>query len=342
MIRLAESSDGPSIDRYIERSATTSVYHKYEWGEVIRDSFGKKTYYLVDDPGEGELGGILPLVHLKSLYFGNMMISMPYFNYGGVCADDGETRNRLVEEAARIAEDLGASHIEFRQEEPLENGFPFKSEKVSMRLRLPGSAEELWKSFPAKLRSQVKVPQKNGMTARVGGIDELDGFYDVFSANMRDLGTPVYPKCFFRNILEKFPGRSHVCSVYSGDTAVASGFLVGFKDTLEIPWASSIRKFNRLGPNMLLYWTVLRFACEKGFAVFDFGRSTAGEGTYKFKEQWGAAPRPMRWHYWLRDGKCMPEINPRNRKYRTAIEIWKRLPVPLTRLIGPHVVKNIP
>jgi hypothetical protein len=123
---------------------------------------------------------------------------------------------------------------------------------------------------------------------------------------------------------------------------VASGFLVGFKGKLEIPWASSIRKYNRLGPNMLLYWSCLEFACDLGFQVFDFGRSTAGESTYRFKEQWGAIPYPMYWHYWLAEEGALPEINPGNPKYRLAIELWKKLPVPLTILLGPRLVRNIP
>jgi hypothetical protein len=114
------------------------------------------------------------------------------------------------------------------------------------------------------------------------------------------------------------------------------------KDRLEIPWASSLREHNFCSPNMLLYWSALEFACDRGDRVFDFGRSTPGEGTYRFKEQWGAKPVPLYWHYWLRDGGALPELNPGNPKYRIAINLWKRLPVGLTRLIGPPIVKNLP
>lgn len=341
-IRLACLEDSQSIDRYIEQSSSSSLYHKYAWGEVIENSFGHKSYYLICVDNDGSLSGILPLVHLKSLIFGNFIVSMPYFNYGGVCADNEVNRNHLIGEAINIAKQLDASHIEFRQEESFNNGFPVKIEKVSMRLNLPRSQKELWNSFSSKLRSQIKVPQKNGIYARIGGIEELDNFYKVFSVNMSHLGTPVYPKRFFRNILEKFPHCTSICSTFLGEIPVASGLLVGFKNVLEIPWASSLRKYNNLSANMLLYWTALQFACEKGFTVFDFGRSTPGEGTCKFKEQWGARPFPMRWHYWLRSNGAIPEITPRNPKYRIAIELWKKLPVSVTRFLGPHIVKSIP
>ena len=341
-IKIAGIGDIKAIDTYVDGNPVSSLYHDYRWGRIIEKTFGHKYYFLFSENNDGSIDGILPLVHMKSWSFGNFMVSMPFFNYGGVCSYDESTQNLLINEAIRMAEDLKVHHIEFRQEKSLNNGFPVKTSKVSMRLDLRGSHEEQWKSFPSKLRSQIKVPMREGMIARMGRFEELDGFYDVFSHNMRCLGTPVYPIIFFRNILEQFPVSSWICSVYLGNTPLASGFLVGFKNRLEIPWASSIRKYNRLSPNMLLYWSCLKFACEKGFAVFDFGRSTQGESTYKFKEQWGAKPTPLIWNYWIREGGKVPDITPGNVKYQLAIGVWKKLPVPVTQILGPRIIKNIP
>lgn len=341
-IRLARTDDTAAISGYIDRRETASVYHDYGWMQVIEESFRQRCFYLVCEKSDGGIGGVLPLVHLKSLWFGNLLVSLPYFNYGGVCADDAAIQGKLVDEAIRIAEGLGAGHIEFRQESPLNRGFASKGTKISMRLPLPGGADALWESFPSKLRSQVRKPQKEGLTARISRQEGLDAFYEIFSVNMRDLGTPVYPKRFFRSILDRFPANTWICTVFSGTVPMASGFLVGFKKRLEIPWASSIRKYNPLAPNMLLYWSCLRFACERGFEVFDFGRSTAEESTYRFKEQWGARPRPMNWEYWLRDGGAPPEIHPGNPKYRLAIAAWKKLPLSVSRVLGPRIVRNIP
>lgn len=291
---------------------------------------------------QGKPRGILPLVHMKSILFGNMLVSLPYFNYGGVSADNSVIERSLIDEAVRIAKSIGARHIELRQEKRFENGFGIKTSKVSMRLALSGSTEDLWKSFPSKLRSQISKPMKEGMSSRIGKSEEIDCFYEVFATNMRDLGTPVYPKKFFRNILESFPDNSWINTIYTGRQPVASGFLIGFKERMEIPWASSLRKYNRQSPNMLLYWNCLKFSCEQGYHVFDFGRSTPGEGTYRFKEQWGAKPAQLYWNYWMADGEKVPEINPKNRKYHFAIRCWKHLPVGLTKQIGPWIIKNIP
>jgi FemAB-related protein (PEP-CTERM system-associated) len=211
-----------------------------------------------------------------------------------------------------------------------------------MRLPLRPTAEELWKSFPAKLRSQVQRPIKEGMSVVIGQEDQLDAFYQVFAANMRDLGTPVYGKRFFQNVLRAFPDRTWIATVYLGGIPVASGFLAGFRDRLEIPWASVVRAYRHLSPNMLLYWRCLEFACQRRYRVFDFGRSTRGEGTYRFKEQWGAKPVQLYWYYWLRDGNELPQVNPTNPKYRMAIAVWQRLPLGITTQIGPSIVKYIP
>ncbi|HEY5997789.1 MAG TPA: FemAB family XrtA/PEP-CTERM system-associated protein [bacterium] len=341
-VRAAVADDAERWDCYVDGSPAAAAYHRFGWKGVVERSFGHRTHYLLAESGGG-VAGVLPLVRLKSRLFGNFLVSMPFVTYGGVCADDQEARVALLREAVNIARRENASHIELRHREPLDLGLPAKTAKVSMHLGLPDSADHLLKSFDAKLRSQIRRPAKDGMTVRSGRADELDAFYDVFAANMRDLGTPVYAKDFFRNILEEFPDSTWIRTVYTRDgEPAASGFLLGFKDTLEIPWASSVRRFNRSSPNTLLYWSVLAFACEQGYATFDFGRSTPGEGTYRFKEQWGARPVQLYWHYWLDGGGALPEINPRNPKYRAAIACWKRLPVGLTTLLGPRIVKNLP
>lgn len=330
-------------NKYVMESGASACYHLIGWKNVIEKSFGHKTYYLLAEDNEKGIKGILPLVHLKSIFFGNFMVSLPYFNYGGICADNEEIASELLKESANIAAEKHAEHIELRHIQNIISGLPAKTAKVSVRLEIPKNSEELWKSFPTKLRTKIRRPTKEGMYSKFGKIEELESFHAVFSINMRDLGTPVYSKEFFKNILKEFPETTWISTVYTKEgRPVASGFLVGFKETLEIPWASSLRSYNHHGPNMLLYWSVLKFACENDYKVFDFGRSTPDEGTYKFKEQWGAKPIQLYWHYWLRNGGPLPELNPDNPKYKIAIDIWKKLPVSLTRWIGPSIVKNLP
>jgi serine/alanine adding enzyme len=341
-IRQASMQSPERIDAYVRENRRCSIYHLFAWKMIIETVFGNKVYYLVSENADGAVRGVLPMVHIDSFLFGNYFVSMPYFNYGGVCGDTPEIESGLVAEAVRIARSCNAGYVEFRHDSPKPFDFQCKTSKVSMRLDLPGEVEALWNGFHSKLRSQIRRPEKEGMTAEVGHLDLLEGFFDVFSRNMRDLGTPVYPKKFFKAILDAFPEQARIVTVFRNGVPLASGFLIGFRDRLEIPWASSLREHNQLSPNMLLYWQSLKFACEKGYKVFDFGRSTPGEGTYRFKEQWGARPTQLRWYYWLKRPEEMPQLNPKNPKYQLAIRAWKSLPLSLTRLIGPSLVKNLP
>ena len=171
---------------------------------------------------------------------------------------------------------------------------------------------------------------------------EMIEFYQVFAHNMRDLGTPVYSKRFFEEVLRAFPDRARiVCVRYEGRT-VAASVVFRHRATMEVPWASSLREFNHLSPNVRLYWEMLQLAIEEGCRTFDFGRSTPNEGTYNFKKQWGAEPVPLVWEYWTAPGAAVPDLSPKNAKYGAAISVWRKLPVGLTRLIGPPIVRNIP
>jgi len=342
-IRLYTEEDREQWDRYVFQTDSATCYHASGWKHIIENSFGHRTYYLLAESGQNKIEGILPLVQLKSMLFGNFMVSLPYVNYGGICADSPEIGERLFTAAVALAGKKQAGHMELRHQTDLGRGLPVKTNKVSMVLALRPDPGELWDSFSSKVRNQIRRPLQEKMYANLGAEEELDGFYEVFSRNMRDLGTPVYAKSFFRNILRTFPGKTKICTVFTaGGLPVAAGFLIGFKKRLEIPWASSVRTYNRHSPNMLLYWSALKYGCEEGYGTFDFGRSTRGEGTYKFKEQWGAKPIQLYWHYWMKNGGALPELNPKNPKYRMAITVWKRLPLALTKFIGPSVVRNLP
>lgn len=329
-------------DRYVLASPQATGYHLLGWRSVIEQSFGHRTYYLLAKDAQGQARGILPLVMLSSRLFGRFLVSVPFVNYGGVIGDDSDTVTCLIKEAIERAHRLGARHIELRHQQTSDVQLPSSHRKVSMRLELPKEFELLWKEFPSKLRSQIRRAQKENMTVRVGGAECLDEFYGVFARCMRDLGTPVYSKQFFQSICQHFPKESRICLVSSNGMPLAAGFLYAFRSVLEIPWAASDKRFTRLAPNMLLYSSVLEHACQEGFQVFDFGRSTPDSGTYRFKEQWGAQPHQLHWYYWTAGGEEIPQLNPQNPKYELAIKIWRQLPLPLANWLGPQIVKYLP
>jgi len=326
---------------YVTSNPAASIYHRAEWRSLIKQTFGHEGCYFIARDKNNIIVGILPLIRLKSRLFGDFLVSMPYFNYGGAIADHPSIEQALMKAANDHANSLNTSHIEYRDNIP-RDGWPVRDEKVNMILPLAGSENELWNGFTPKLRAQIRRPQRENPQVLSGGEEYLDEFYNVFARNMRDLGTPVYSRQFFSNILETFPEACRIMVVRLGKRPVAAGFLIGYRDTLEIPWASTIRDVNHLGVNMLLYWEVLKYALLKGYKYFDFGRSSRDSGTFRFKQQWGAMPVQLHWHYWLNGNNELPAINPDNPRYALAINIWKHLPLIVTRYIGPHIVKNIP
>ena len=342
IVLLKDPHDEAMWDHFVLSHPQASGYHTLAWRAVIGKVFGHRTFYLMARDEGGAVQGVLPLVLTKSPMFGCFLTSMAFLNYGGVLADRVDVRLALLAAAGETAKEVGAAHIELRQTDPIETDWPVRSRKVSMRLALPPDYETLLKAFPSKLRSQIRRAQKEGMEVRLGGEELLEDYYHVFTRCMRDLGTPVYEKMFFQSIVEAFPKEARLCVVSLKGMPLASGFLYGFRSTLEIPWAASDKRFSRLAPNMLLYSAVLEFACREGFKEFDFGRSSVDSGTYRFKQQWGARPRQLYWYYWLAGGQSLPELNPDNPKFKAAISVWQHLPLPVANLIGPHIVKYLP
>jgi serine/alanine adding enzyme len=326
---------------YVLKHPAASLYHRAEWRELIRRTFGHTAYYFTARDKSHNIIGILPLIRLKSRIFGDFMVSMPYFNFGGAIADHPVIERQLMETANTQAAGLGVVHIEYRDVIERE-ALPVRTEKVNMILELPESIENLWKGFSSKLRSQIKRPQRERPEILVGGKAYLEDFYEVFSRNMRDLGTPVYGKAFFSNILDCFTQQSTIIHIRLHGKPVAAALLLGHRDTLEIPWASTIREVNHLSMNMLLYWEVLKFAVTGRYKYFDFGRSSKDSGTYRFKQQWGAQPQQLHWHYWLKDRQEMPSLNPENPRYAMAIKVWQHLPLQFTNWLGPKIVGNLP
>lgn len=329
-------------DAFVDSCPEATSYHLYAWRGVIEQSFGHRTHYLAALDGAGKVLGVLPLVHMKSALFGNFLVSVPFVNYGGLLCASPVARQSLLQAAENLRKTLGAEHVELRHLGFEVEGLPSREHKVTMVLPLQSAPDEQWSGFNAKLRNQVRKAEKSGLECRIGHLEYLDDFYRVFARNMRDLGTPVYGKEFFRNVLGAFPDTTRIVTVSLEGKTVAAGILYRYRDRIEMPWASSIADFKALCPNNMLYWESIRFAIGLGCTQFDFGRSTPNEGTYNFKKQWGAEPVQLYWQYLQDEEKALPELGTKSPKYDAAIRIWKRLPLGLTKVIGPGIVRYIP
>jgi FemAB-related protein (PEP-CTERM system-associated) len=340
VVTVAITDDDSAWNAYVGGHPDAAAYHQWAWREVFSAAFGHDSIYLAAQEGN-RITGVLPLVEFRSRLFGTFAVSLPFVNYGGVVADTGEVRGALSARAVALARERGWRHVELRHTCRQFTEWPVKRHKVGMWLPLSADPEGLWSSLDRKVRNQVRKAEKSGCVAEHGGAELLGDFYRVFAHNMRDLGTPVYGRDFFAEVLRAFPGDTRVFVVRVLGEAVAASITVGWRDKVEVPWASSLRAHAPSSPNTLLYWTMLKWAVEHHYTMFDFGRSTPDEGTFHFKKQWGAEPHELAWEYLGLTGE-MPDQSPKNPKFRAAIAMWQHLPVPVATALGPAIVRNIP
>lgn len=341
-IRLATAADKNVWDGYVLAHPEGTAYQLWAWREAVESAYGFAGLYLLAE-AEGQLRGVLPLVDFRVPLRGASLISLPYCDAGGVLADDETVAGLLLAEAQTLGRKRNAPCL-LRSVAPLAGAGANRTDKVRMVLELPAGSAALLASLKAKLRSQVNKPLRDGLTARLGGAELVAPFYEIFAENMRDLGSPVHSRSWIEAVVAAYGERARVAVVATPDgQPAAAGLILLHPTTVSIPWASSLRRFNRLNPNMLLYWSFLAHAADQGFARFDFGRSTPGEGTYRFKEQWGATPESLCWYEPDRPEPAAPApVAARSSSKRElAAALWSRLPQACANGLGPLIRKYI-
>lgn len=328
---------------YLAARGHDGFYQRAEWSQILSRGLQHETVCLQATDGS-QLVGVLPLMFVRSRLFGRFLVSLPYLNSAGIVADSPEAEVALVDKAVELADQLDVRYLELRHERAVDHPALTEAvtDKVHMRLSLPATTDELWNSFKSKLRSQIRKPLTNdSLSVEWGGHELLGNFYDVFTQNMRDLGTPPFSRDLFAAMLDELPGDAEICVVRCNGQPIASGLLIHGPGVTEVPSASSLRAFNATAANMLLYWHLVSRAVERGQHTFDFGRSSKDSGTYRFKAQWGATESPAVWQHYVREGSAS-DMRPNSGKYDLMINTWQKLPVWLTKLIGPSIVRGIP
>jgi FemAB-related protein (PEP-CTERM system-associated) len=338
-VRGFRTGDEQRWDDFVLAHPGGTFFHLSGWKRVIERAFRHPTHYLIAERS-GMVTGVLPLTHVKSLLFGSSLISNAFAVRGGPVAADEESLRALEGEAVRLMEALAVPVLELRDFSVSRADWTSRSDLyVTFRRCLAPSIERNLKLIPRKQRAMVRKGIRNKLRAEMD--DTVDRLHRVYSESVRNLGTPVFAKSYFQILRKEFAECSDVVTVVHNGTAVASVLNFYFRDEVLPFYGGGLRAARSLAANDFMYWEVMRRACERGYRVFDFGRSKVGTGSYAFKCNWGFEPAPLVYQFRLAPGHAMPDLNPLNPKLAAFVAAWKRLPLILTNRLGPLIVRGI-
>lgn len=325
-------------EAFVAACPEATFFHRVGWKRVIERSFGHDCHYLVAESG-GAVRGILPLVHVKSRLFGNALISNAFCVYGGPVATDETTRGALVRRAEGLADDLGVDYLEFRNRAPSQPDWASNSTLYAgFRKSLDPDPDKNLLAVRRKQRAMVRKGIKLGLAAEID--PDTDRFFSLYAASVRNLGTPVFAKAYFRNLKAEFGDDCEILTVLNGARPVSGVMSFHFRDEVHPYYGGGTAESRAVAGNDFMYWEVMRRAVERGHRTFDFGRSKQGTGAFDFKRHWGFEPEPLHYEYKLLKTDEIPSVNPLNPKYRMFIAAWKRLPLPVANAIGPRLARN--
>jgi FemAB-related protein (PEP-CTERM system-associated) len=336
VVRLAGESDLGRWDAFVERCPEATFFHRAGWKEVLESVFRHRTYYFVAER-DGTIVGVLPLAEVRSWLFGHSLVSLPFCVYGGVAATDPDAVPALHDAARSLGERLGVSHLELRNVLSREPSWPRQDLYVTYRRELLPEVEANMLAIPRKQRAMVRKGIKEELRAEID--DDAGRLYEMYSESLRNLGTPVFGKRYLEILKQTFGEACDIVTILKGDQAVASVLNFYFRDEVLPYYGGGTQEARAVAGNDFMYWQVMERARERGFLIFDFGRSKRGSGAFDFKTYWGFEPAPLFYEYFLVKRKDMPNLNPTNPRFGVAIGLWRKLPLRLAQLVGPPVAR---
>ena len=337
-VRALSQQDAARWDAYVVAHPDATFFHRPGWQTVIERAFGHRTHFLFAER-DGEIVGVLPLAQIKSRLFGHSLSSLPFCAYGGIVANDALAFQELDQAAQTLAQQLKVGALEYRNLHAQHSDWPSKDLYVTFRKPIDPDAEANMNAIPRKQRAMVRKGIKAGL---VGEIDnDTTRFFAAYSASVHRLGTPVFSRRYFRVLKDVFGDDCEVLTITLEGKVIASVLSFYFRDEVLPYYGGGVDEARAVAGNDFMYWELMRRACERGLKVFDFGRSKRGTGSFDFKKNWGFEAAALHYEYFLVTDREVPEINPLNPKYSLFIKAWKRLPLGMANMIGPHIVKNL-
>jgi len=339
-VHLMKATDHARWDAFVAQCPDATFFHRAGWQSVIERAFGHKTWFYYAE-SEGQIIGILPLAEVKSALFGHSLASLPFCVYGGIAALSDAAKNALNAQAQQLSAKLQVGHLEYRNFHPQsdQDGWSTKDLYVTFRKQILDDDEQNMNAIPRKQRAMVRKGIKAGLRSEID--NNVDRFFAAYSASVHRLGTPVFAKKFFRLLKETFCNDCEVMTITKDGRTISSVMSFYFRDEVLPYYGGGTVEAREVAGNDFMYWELMRRSRERGYKIFDFGRSKRGTGAFDFKKNWGFEPQTLHYSYQLHLAKAVPDTNPLNPKYQLFIKMWQHLPLPVANFIGPYIVKNL-
>jgi FemAB-related protein (PEP-CTERM system-associated) len=339
-IKRLASLDYVRWDCYVKTHSRGSFFHLSGWQEVISKSFHHDCYFLYAEKN-GDICGVLPLVEVKSKLFGHALISTPFCVYGGAIAESTELVRQLEQEACQLAEKLSVDYLELRYQEKQDSSLLLKQAHSTFGCELAEDNEKILAAIKKKQRAVIRHSLKNELDFFLAsGKTNLADFYQLLSTSYRNLGTPIFSKSYFANLVDVFGDSTDIAIIKSKDGKLSSAVMNFYYNEQVLPYYGGGNDSARgLKSADFMYYQVMCNAGERGYRWYDFGRSKNDSGPYKYKKNWGMEPKSLYYYYHLVNAKELPNLSPNNPKYKLFIQMWQKLPLKVSQAIGPFLSK---
>ena len=338
---LTDRSECVRLDAFVAERPCGTIFHRPAWSRAVARGCGQRAHYLVAEQ-DRRLVGALPLTEIRSLLFGNALVSAGFGSGGGLLAESDAVAELLAEAGWELARQLGCPALELRGGRIPAEWTRSEGVYACFDRPLPVDAEALFTSIPKRQRAEVRRGIDHGLETSAGS-DAMhrDALFRAYSESVRNLGTPIFPRALFEAALDEFGANADVVAVWKDGRPLSALLNFYHKGACQPFWGGGTAEARRWRANDLVYFDVMKRAIERGCTRADFGRSKVGTGAWQRKRIWGFEETPLVYGVRTADGAAPREINPLNPKYRLQIAVWQRLPLWLANRIGPLIARGL-
>lgn len=340
---LHDRNDRARIDAFVRAHPDATPFHLPAWNIAVARGCGQRAHCLLAERANGDIVGILPLTEIASPLFGRALVSTGFAVGGGILATSDDTVPFLAEAGWALAQQLRCPTMELRGG-PIPAGDWHVDETTYLNFARDLAADDDAElaAIPRKQRAEVRKGLAAGLDITTGCHDSVArAHYAVYAQSVRNLGTPVFPRRLFREVLREFGESADILVVSDKGRPVASVLSVYMNDTVYPYWGGGTPAARGLRANDLMYFALMGHARARGCTRFHFGRSKAGTGPAAFKKNWGFGGQPLRYAKRAPVGQQPREINPLSPRYRMQVAAWRKLPLWIANSVGPLIARGL-